>query len=398
MGASLPPLSVLEVINMSVDSYLNQQPQRMVSFLRELVEIRGVTGETDLVTEVAHTCGRRLTDLGAEVRYTHLTGYGDLVEATLGTGPNTLLCVGHTDIINGDWVKSLPWRDDGTRLHGPGVLDMKSGLVILIFSLEAMLRQTPDIFRRMKVKIVLNPDEEDFSPASGQIIADAAKGADAACIFEPARNGACIVGRKGCGRFVLRAIGRAAHAGAEPEKGINAIEALAHKVVRLRQLSRPEAGITVSTGLISGGTAANVVPESAEATVDVRVSHPEQMQEIELAFQELTRPQEVAGATITVSGGFMFQPWPSDVRSQQLFELVAGAARDRGVTIHSTTTGAGSDGNNTSPHCPTIDGMGAVGAGVHSSEEYVETSSLVERAKIFSAFVAHWLNSRPTDG
>jgi glutamate carboxypeptidase len=267
---------------------------------------------------------------------------------------------------------------------------MKGGLVILAFALEAIVRAEPQLLDEISLRIVLNPDEEQFSPASRDIITAEAKRAHAACILEPAREGAYIIGRKACGWFRLTAKGIASHAGEEPEKGANAIESLAHKLVQLRQLNDPQTGTTISAGEIRGGTAPNVVPDFAEAVIDVRVLQPSAAVAFHADLERVLVRQEIDGTRVSGEGHFVFPPWQPDGRSRRLFALVREIGQGLGLTLAPAVSGAGSDGNYIARHIPTIDGTGAVGGGAHSPGEYIERASLVQRARVLANFIRKW--------
>lgn len=371
-------------------TYMSGKEKGLELLLREAVNIRGVTGDEQEVTKVAALFGDRLAKLGAEVRAIRQPGYGDLITATLGASRPTLLCVGHTDIIQGDWLKGVQWREDDGRIYGPGVLDMKGGLVILLLALEAFVHVEPQLLDKISVHIVLNPDEEQFSPASRDIITAEAKRAHGACVLEPARAGAYIIGRKGCGWFRLTAKGIASHAGEEPEKGANAIESLAHKLVQLRQLSDPQTGTTISAGVIRGGAAPNIVPDFAEAVIDVRILEPSAAATFQADLERVVSRPEVDGTHVSVEGHFVFPAWHPDDRSRSLFALVREVGQGLGLALAPALSGAGSDGNYIAEHVPTIDGMGAVGGRAHSPGEYIERASLMQRAMVLAGFIREW--------
>ena len=305
-----------------------------------------------------------------------------------GPQPRVLL-VGHLDTV---WplgtVARWPFgvRDD--QASGPGVFDMKAGVVQLLFALGLVgERRGLD-----GVTLVLTTDEEIGSPSSRDLLADEARGARAVLIAEPSFDGALKTERKGVALYRLEAAGRAAHAGLNPEQGINAAVEVARQVLDVAGLADPSSGTTVTPSLISAGTAANTVPSSAVAHFDVRFATREEGARIAAAFAAL-RPA-VPGATISVEQETFVPPLERS-SSLELFELAARLQDELGLPpLREASVGGGSDGNHLAAlGVPTLDGLGAVGDFAHGEGEFVLVSALAERAALLAALVSELLSA-----
>lgn len=305
-----------------------------------------------------------------------------------GPQPRVLL-VGHLDTV---WplgtVARWPFgvRDD--QASGPGVFDMKAGVVQLLFALGLVGER-----RRLDgVTLVLTTDEEIGSPSSRDLLADEARGARAVLIAEPSFDGALKTERKGVALYRLEAAGRAAHAGLNPEQGINAAVEVARQVLDVTGLADPSSGTTVTPSLISAGTAANTVPSSAVAHFDVRFATREEGARIAAAFAAL-RPA-VPGATTSVEQETFVPPLERS-SSLELFELAARLQDELGLPpLREASVGGGSDGNHLAAlGVPTLDGLGAVGDFAHGEGEFVLVSALAERAALLAALVSELLSA-----
>jgi glutamate carboxypeptidase len=262
---------------------------------------------------------------------------------------------------------------------------MKSNLVLAEFALKAIkdLRLTTP----RTVMLLLTPDEEVGSVQSRASIELAARESAFVLVTEPPLEGGALkTARKGVGRFTVDVTGRAAHAGVEPEKGISAVVELAHQVLALQRLVDPAAGTTLNVGLIRGGTAPNVVPAEASAAVDVRVATLAEASRIEAAMTDL-RPV-LAGARVAVSGGFTRPPMERSPAIADLFGRAQVIGRSIGIDLTEGSTGGGSDGNFTAAlGIPTLDGLGALGAGAHADHEHIQVDSLPQRAALLAGLL-----------
>jgi glutamate carboxypeptidase len=299
-----------------------------------------------------------------------------------GDGEPRVLLVGHHDTVFPlGALAARPFTVADGRATGPGVLDMKGGIVLAVHAIAALEDRTG-------IELLVTSDEEVGSGASRALIEERAKACGAVLVLEPAAEGGALkTARKGTGTFEVVVHGRAAHAGLEPEKGVNALVEAARQVLVIRELGRPERGTTVTPTVATAGTADNVVPAAARVRVDVRVAELAEADRLEAAMAELT-PVDPA-ATIEVLGGLNRPPMPESA-SAELFALAQRVAVAIGLPpVHGTAVGGGSDGNFTAAlGVPTLDGLGVTGGGAHADHEFAETATMVDRTRLLSALIA----------
>jgi glutamate carboxypeptidase len=276
----------------------------------------------------------------------------------------------------------MPVRSEGGRLFGPGVFDMKGGLVQAVFALRAL--RDAGVEPELAPVLMISCDEEIGSRDSGRHIARLARGAARAFVLEPAfgRDGALKTRRKAVGAFTVTITGRAAHAGIDPESGVSAILELSHQVQRLFALNDPERGVTVNVGTIDGGLRSNVIAPEARADLDVRVPTAADAVRLEAAIRGLT--PHLPGVTLRVEGGFGRPALEATPRNRRLWERARRHAASLGIDLREAAVGGASDGNTTSLHTATLDGLGAVGDGAHASHEQVVVAAMPERAALLA--------------
>jgi glutamate carboxypeptidase len=300
-----------------------------------------------------------------------------------------VLMVGHFDTVYAAGTsRDRPFRVEGERALGPGALDMKGGLTIGLFALEALQAALGRI--PVDVTFILNGDEEIGSPRSRKVIMEEAKRHDLALVLEPGRPGPAVtVGRKGVGIFRIAVEGTEAHAGAEPEKGVNSIVEAAHKILAIQALNDRDAGTIVTPGVVHGGTKPYVVPGHTQLEVDCRVWSAGERARIESAMADVAASVTVPGTRARLSGGFHRPPMELSEAGATHVERLRQVASEMGFPLGTATTGGASDGNLTAAAgTPTIDGLGAHGGRAHSPEEYVEIVSLEAKARVLAAFLA----------
>jgi len=362
-----------------LDALRARQPD-MLAALEALVADESPSGAADALATCAHTIGELFTDrLGSAPTLTD-----DLHLVWGGGGPSRILLIGHYDTV---WplgttaARGFAVSDD--RATGPGSFDMKAGIVQLVEALATLDELAG-------VGVILTADEETGSFTSRALIEDAARAATAALVLEPSIDGCLKTARKGTGMYTLRVAGRAAHAGLEPEKGANALLALAEVVVSIGSFGRPDVGTTVTPTLAKAGTASNVVPAEAMAEIDFRVAVPEEATRLDADVRSLRT--SVAGTTLTIEGGLNRPPMPAS-SSVKLFARAQACATRLGLPpLDGVAVGGGSDGNLTAAvGTPTLDGLGAVGAGAHADDEHVVVSSMPDRAALVAELVADLL-------
>jgi glutamate carboxypeptidase len=356
--------------------------------IRELVERETKSREAARLDEIAKFVAGQLRDFGGQIELIPQPGYGTHLRARFnfdhGASERRVLVIGHLDTV---WpvgtLERLPFRvtPEG-RAHGPGIFDMKSGIVCAIEALRVIVAER--LTTKRPIILLLTCDEEIGSKTSRSLVETEAKNAAAALVLEPPAPGGVVkTGRKGIGEFTVRALGRAAHAGLDPAKGVNAIVELAHQTLRLAALNDYERGITVSVGLINGGTAMNVIPAEAMAKVDVRYWTQEDGEMIVNAIRGLA--PALAEAQLEVIGGINRPPMPRSDENIALYEQARALAAEIGFELKETIVGGGSDGNFTAAMgVPTLDGLGVDGAGAHADHEHIIIDDIPRRAALLT--------------
>ena len=359
----------------------------MLDELAGLVRCESPSGDVAALersAEAVAALGQRLTGCAPEVIAdagpTHLRW-------TFGAGPRRVLLVGHHDTV---WplgsLENHPWSVVDGVARGPGCLDMKAGLVQMFHALS-VLEDTDG------VTVLVNGDEEVGSRTSSGLIEEAARQSPAALVLEMAADdGAVKTARKGVSLYEMQVSGRAAHAGLEPERGINATIEAAHLVLDIAELGDPALGTTVTPTLLRSGTAANVVPARATLAVDVRAASVAEQQRVDAALRRLSAV--VPGAAVVAEPGPACPPMEA-AASAGLFATAQRMAGLLGLEpLRGVAVGGASDGNRTAGvGTPTLDGLGAVGGGPHADREHVNTALMPERTALLAALVAELLGS-----
>jgi len=292
-------------------------------------------------------------------------------------------------------VRRRPFRREGRRGYGPGAFDMKGGIVIGLFALEALAAAAEGGTPLPGVTFLLTSDEEVGSITSRPLIERLAREHGAVLVLEPAAGGHLKIARKGVGDFILHVRGREAHAGNDPERGVSAVEELARQVLRLHALTDPGRGTTVNVGVIRGGLRPNVVAGTAEAEIDVRVSSQAEAERL-LALFRSWQPV-LPGARVVIEGGFNRPPMEPTPGNVALFERARAVGRRLGLELEGTRVGGASDGNFTSAlGIPTLDGLGATGDGAHAEDEHVLLDELPVRAALVAGLLLD-LAARPPE-
>jgi glutamate carboxypeptidase len=379
--------------------YVGENLPRMLATLEKLVAIDSGTYDKAGVDAVGGIMARALGDLDFKVTALPQPEMGDHLVARRGSRRDgCVLVVGHMDtVFPAGTVARYPFSREGDIARGPGVLDMKGGLAGLLLALEALRETAPSVWGLAPLTIFLNSDEEVGSPTSGALIEAEARGARAALVLEPAARpgGEYLTQRKGMWHIRARVIGRAAHAGAAPEKGISAIEDLARKVVRLHALTGARDGITVNVGVIQGGTRMNVVAEEARAEIDLRARTREDGEAVLPVALQILETAGLPGTRTEVQVQNLFPPMPRTPASKALFEMARECAARIGLTVGEGSTGAGSDANRTAPLTPTLDGLGAIGDGSHSLSEHIRIRETMDRVKVLALLLARLTANNP---
>jgi glutamate carboxypeptidase len=366
-----------------------EQRDRMVDSIRALVEIESPSDNKAAVDRVGKHIAEKLAALGGTVRIHKISAFGDHVQADFA-GASTgkpILLLGHIDTVYPlGTLATMPSQIKTGRLLGPGVLDMKSGIGLMLHVIEALQAEYPVLPRPISVLLV--SDEEVGSDSSRQITETLAGKSEAVLVLEPSYGpqGAVKTARKGVGEFAIRVTGKASHSGLDFEKGVNAIVELARQIEKVSAFTDLKRGLTINAGLISGGTRVNVVPAEASATVDVRISKLKDAAGIDRKFRSL-RPFN-RKCQISVTGGLNRPPMERTKGVAMLYEKAKAISRTLGRPLGEAAVGGGSDGNFTAGlGIPTLDGLGGVGDGAHATHEFIEIATLPWRAALLAGLI-----------
>jgi glutamate carboxypeptidase len=385
-AVSLCAKNMFSKIEQRLVSYLHHRQTEMTDLLATLVRVESPSTVPTAQKQVLAILQQALKQRNYNVRLFpgHQTG-GHLLAL-----PNTRqkhqpiqLLLGHCDTV---WplgtLEKMPLTQREMKMYGPGIYDMKAGLVLSIFAIEAILAN--ELTPQVTPIILINSDEEIGSHESTPHIRRLAKQSDRVFVMEPSlgTQGKLKTVRKGVGEFTIRVLGKAAHAGLEPEKGRSAILELSFVIQKLFAFNDAQRGITVNVGTIDGGIRSNVIAPESQALVDVRVLNQADAQWIETEI--FSMQPTIPGTQLMITGGFERQPMEKTPGNQQLWQRAQHAARDLGIDLEEGTAGGGSDGNTTSLYAPTLDGLGAVGDGAHAPGEFVYLDQMVERSALLA--------------
>jgi glutamate carboxypeptidase len=370
---------------------LRPRIREMVAELRDLVECESPSLEKGLADRCCTLLAAKWRARSARVERVAQKHRGDHLRVTWQPDhmrtTGQLMVLGHYDTVYaGGTLAKMPFRIRSGKAYGPGAFDMKGGLVQALFGLEVL----QDLRVPLKKRIVFlwNSDEEIGSDSSRKLIEAEARRSDAVFVLEPSLGprGLLKTARKGVGEAELIVHGRASHAGLAPEQGVNAVHEIARQIARIETWNDLRRGITVNADIIEGGTRTNVIAELARAVLDLRALRISDMRNIEKRLSSL-RPVH-RGAEIEVRGGFNRAPLERKMTGV-LFARAKSLAAQMGLTLGEATAGGGSDGNLTGAlGVPTLDGLGAVGDGAHSSHEHLIISAMPQRAALLAALLA----------
>ncbi len=369
----------------NIISYLQQHSGEILSDIKTLV-----AAESPSMNKAAvDRCGEVLQSifakrLGVDAEIDMQEKYGNHLKFTLGSGSEQTVVLGHFDTV---WDEGeLAIREEEGKLYGPGVLDMKAGLVQAIWAVRALQQQ--DLLAGKRIVFLCGSDEEVGSPSSSDWLSHHAMGSVQVLVVEPAvaGSGALKVARKGTGQYQVTITGLAAHAGNNPEEGISAVQEMAHQVLFLHGLNAPERGTTVNVGIAQGGNRVNVVADKAVLGIDTRVTSEEEAQRI---HAEITQLQpHLPGIKLEVSGAQSRPPMRQSAESLVLMQRAQSVAQQIGFTVEGKSVGGGSDGNFTAAlGIPTLDGLGATGAGIHARHEHIQIADIPARAALVAGLI-----------
>lgn len=365
----------------AIRTYMEQHVDEILLDIKYLVEC----DSPSLYKELTDRCGERIQGLlvkylGNRAQTLEQEEYGNHLKFEYGKGKGKILVLSHFDTV---WERGdLAWKVEGDLCFGPGVLDMKGGLVQAIWAVKAI--RDLQLPLRKKIVFLFTSDEEIGSPSSREIIEEEAKTSYVALVTEPPviGTGALKTARKGASRYTIKITGMAAHAGNNPHKGVNAIWEAAKIIDYLQSLTDYKKGTTVNVGLIHGGGKLNVIPDKAEIGVDVRAENLAEQERMDKIITSL-KPF-LKGSEIAISGGINRPPMVRNEESVKLFKRARKIGKSLGLDIKEASVGGVSDGNFTASFgIPTLDGLGVVGEGIHAKNEHIIISQLPIRAALF---------------
>lgn len=364
--------------------------QRLLQRLQELVEVESPSEDKAAVDRAGALVSGWVAEMGGEIRRHPQEGFGDVLElrfepAQSGSSRRgRVLLLGHLDTV---WpmgtLAKMPWKEDAGKIFGPGVVDMKAGVVMALEALMAV----KVLGAERPVTLLLNSDEEIGSPISRAITEKIAQECSAVFVLEPAQELAYKTARKGVGNYELKVKGVAAHSGVDFERGHSAVLEMARLVQTVAGFTDLSQGLTVNPGVIAGGTRSNVIAAECTAEVDVRIAKADDAARVEQLFRGLEVTDKAC--RLTVTGGINRPPMERKAGTEALFHLAQKLAEEMGFVLDEASTGGGSDGNFTAAlGVPTLDGMGAVGAGAHAAHEHVVKAHLAERTALLAGMIA----------
>jgi glutamate carboxypeptidase len=370
---------------------LRTREAAMVRLLGQFVRAESPSDSKAAVDRCARLVAAEWRKRGARVEFLPQKHRGDHLRVELPGADRRagqILLLGHLDTVHGiGSLAKMPFRVARGRAWGPGTFDMKAGHVIALFAVDALRRAR--LVPRHRIVGLFTTDEEIGSETSRALIEREARRSDAVLVLEPGSGlaGKLKTARKGVGDIELIVTGRAAHAGINPEDGVNAVHELALQIARVAKFNDPRRGITVNADIVEGGTRSNVIADRARAVVDLRIVRLADAKPLERKFRAL-RPI-LPGAKLEVRGGINRPPMERSAGVIALYRKAQQVAAELGLPIDESSTGGGSDGNFTAAlGIPTLDGLGPVGEGAHAPNENVVIARLPERAALLAGLLA----------
>jgi glutamate carboxypeptidase len=371
----------------AIFAHVEKQQEWFRKTLRDLVVQESPSEDRQAVNNAMDLVSNLASKQGAKVKRNRQKKFGDIIELTFGPPSKSVkpvLLLGHLDTV---WplgtLRQMPWREDKGRFWGPGVLDMKAGVVMALTALNT-LRE----FKLARpVTLLLNSEEEVGSPVSRPLTEQLATKSAAVFVLEPAQGLAYKTARKGVGFYNVEVTGVGAHSGVDFERGHSAVLELAKQIQTISNFTDLQRKLTVNCGVIAGGTRSNVVASHAHAEVDVRIAKASDAAHVEKLFRQLKVSDSLC--KLTVTGGINRPPMERKPGTVALFKKARALAAELGFVLDEAATGGGSDGNFTAAlGVPTLDGMGAVGDGAHAAHESVVIEHLVPRTALLAAMIA----------
>jgi glutamate carboxypeptidase len=370
--------------------YFEERTDAITETIRQLVEIESPSDNKQAVDRLGSLLAGRFEGLGGHAKFHRAQDFGDHLQVDFsGThGGKPILLLGHHDTVYPmGTLSTMPCRTANGRLWGPGVLDMKSGIALILHTIEALRGWHGDSLPR-PVTVLIVSDEEVGSDSSRRITESLATKSAAVLVLEPSfgPHGAVKTARKGVGEYTLKVHGKAAHSGLDFEKGESAILELAKQIIEISKLVDLKRGITLNVGLVSGGTRTNVIPAEATASLDVRVARAKDAAGLDRKLRGLKLFNRKC--KLEIKGGVNRPPMERTAGVAALYQKATAIARQLGLNLEEAAVGGGSDGNFTAGlGIPTLDGLGGVGDGAHATHESIVISELPRRAALLAGLI-----------
>jgi glutamate carboxypeptidase len=370
--------------------YFDERKDAISETIRQLVEIESPSDNKQAVDRLGSLLAGRFEGLGGHAKFHRAQDFGDHLQVDFAgaRGGKPVLLLGHHDTVYPlGTFSTMPCRTADGRLWGPGVLDMKSGIGLMLHTIEALRKWHGDSLPR-PVTVLIVSDEEVGSDSSRPITEGLARKSEAVLVVEPSYglHGAVKTARKGVGEYTLKVSGKAAHSGLDFEKGENAILELAKQIIEISKLVDLNRGITLNVGLVEGGTRTNVIPAEAAASLDVRIARAKDAAGLDRKLRGL-RPFN-RKCRLEIKGGVNRPPMERTAGVAALYQKAAAIARQLGWKLEEAAVGGGSDGNFTAGlGIPTLDGLGGVGEGAHAIHESIVISELPRRAALLAGLI-----------
>jgi len=369
--------------------YFEQRREQMVETIRRLVEIESPSDNKPAVDRCSAFVAEEFATLGGRAQFHRAADVGNHLQIDFAgeTQQKPVLLLGHYDTVYPlGTLTSMPCRTGNGRLWGPGVLDMKSGIALMLYALQGLQVWHGQLPR--PVTVLLVSDEEIGSDSSRHITESLARQSSAVLVLEPSYGprGAVKTARKGVGEYFLKITGVASHSGLDFEKGQSAILEMARQILAISRMVDVKRGLTINVGVVEGGTRVNVVAAAATANIDVRIARMKDAASIDRKLRSLKPVNRKCKLEIT--GGINRPPMERTPGVSMLYNKAAETARELGWKLSEATVGGGSDGNFTAGlGVPTLDGLGGVGDGAHAVHEFISINELPRRAALLAGLI-----------
>jgi glutamate carboxypeptidase len=368
--------------------FFEEKLPAMVQTIREFVEVESPSDNKAAGDGMGALLAARFNEIGGRSRLHRTSEYADNLQIDFPgrEDQEPVLLLGHFDTVYPlGALSTMPCHTEDGRLYGPGVLDMKSGIALMMYAIQAL--QTWHGMLPRPITVFLVSDEEVGSSSSRKITEELARASAAVLVLEPAAgHGAVKTARKGVGEYTLTVNGVAAHAGLDPAKGHSAIVELAHQITAISKFNDLHSGVTVNPGIVRGGTRTNVIAAEAVVEIDVRIQKASQARGLDRKLWAL-RPHDKR-CKLTIDGGINRMPMERTPGVAALYKRAKGIAQQIGWKLDEAAVGGGSDGNFTAGiGVPTLDGMGGAGAGAHALHEHIVISELPRRALLLAGMI-----------